>query len=297
MENNQLMPSVKKFPISNQVLEILENLDAFNSYRLTFRDLANSAANDLAEDYNANIKNLDDFLEKFPQIYRVHLEPLIKKAVDILITEGVWTVTFDSFLNQHLTDFHLAMDDYQIIINNFNSTLEANQQKTANMWSYVPSLMGGGFGIIGALKGIATATAYNLVRDGIESSVLKNANVKPEQRAQIYSGLNVSILFERVFTDYWRVFLSLVWTLNQNGKNIWWPTDEDVQQSANIFTNLSNPNFPQDKILEVLLQIIKTNPYNAEYYKFFIARFGDSEEFTAIRNYFGYTTFDDPRIV
>lgn len=85
-------------------------------------------------------------------------------------------------------------------------------------------------------------------------------------------------------------------TLNKNGKTIWYPTNTTTQQASNIFTNMSNPNFPQDKLIDVFLDILKINPYNAEYHKFMISRFGENDETTAIKNYFGYTDFDNPRI-
>ena len=37
-------------------------------------------------------------------------------------------------------------------------------------------------------------------------------------------------------------------------------------------------------------------PYDKRYYKFMVAYFGDTEEVKAIRNYFGYTDFYNPRI-
>lgn len=290
MVSNEIIPAVKKFSILNKTLEIPGDLDLFNSYRLIFRELANQYTKELEMEYNNNIQNLDAFLSEFPHLYNNKIEPLIKKSVDILISEGIWTVTYDSFLEQHLSDFHLAMDDYTVMVNNFNSALEANQQKKASMWGYVPSLIGGGFGIVGALKGIATATAYNLIRDGIEANSLKNANVKPEQRNEIYKLLNTSILFDRVFADYWNVFLSLVWILRQNGKNIWWPTTDAAVQASNIFTNLSNPNFPQDKIIDAMIQILQITPYNEEYYNFLIDKFGETSKIIELKKYFGYTS-------
>ena len=298
MDNNQIVPIEKNFSIFNRMLNIPENLDLFNSYRLIFRDLARQCTKELEIEYNKNIQNLDEFLSKFPCLYNNKIEPLIKKSIDILLSEGVRTVTYDSFLKQHLNDFHLAMDDYTVMVNNFNAALEENQQKKANIWGYVPSLIGGGFGLVGALKGIATATAYNLIRDGIEANSLKSANVKPEQRANIYKLLNTNTLFDRVFYDYWDVFLSLVWTLRQNGKNIWWPANDADVQANNIFINLSNPNFPQDKIIDAMLQILKTTPYNVDYYNFLISEFGETDEITKIKNYFGYTGSDgDYRVV
>lgn len=289
MENNQMIPVAQKFQILEKEFDVPENLDTFNAYRLTYRELAKEVTNDLVSEYNANIKNLDDFLGKFPELYRSKLEILTKKAVDTLVSEGVWTITYDSFLETHINDFHLAMDDYKVMVDNFNAKIEENQRKKEKMWGYVPTLMGGGFGIAGVLKGIATATAYNLIRDGIEENSLKKANVKPEQRVEIYKLLNTSILFDRVFADYWNVFLSLVWNLNQNGKNIWWATNEDATKANNIFANISNPNFPQDKVLDVLLQVILMFPYNEAYYNFFIEKFGETEQINAIKNYFGFT--------
>lgn len=289
MENNQMIPVAQKFQILEKEVDVPENLNIFNEYRLTYRELAKKVTTELVEEYKANIKNLDDFLGKFPELYKNKLEILTKKAVDTLVSEGVWTITYDSFLETHINDFHLAMDDYKVMVDNFNAKIEENQRKKEKMWGYVPTLMGGGFGISGVLKGIATATAYNLIRDGIEENSLKKANVKPEQRIEIYKLLNTSILFDRVFADYWNVFLSLVWHLNQNGKKIWWATNEDAAKANSIFENISNPNFPQDKILDVLLQVILMFPYNEAYYNFFIEKFGENEQIDAIKKYFGFT--------
>ena len=140
--------------------------------------------------------------------------------MDLLISQGIWTVTYEAFWQQHKEDFHLAIDDYNSMIDSFNLTLENNQKAISGIMGFVPNLVGGGFGLSGALKGIAKATAFNLVRDGIETSALKNANVKPAQRQALYQQINVEALLDHVFTDYWRVFLTLVWTLIQNGQDI-----------------------------------------------------------------------------
>jgi len=95
------------------------------------------------------------------------------------------------------------------LINSLGSVgtaLEANQQRTAGFMSLVPNLVGGGFGIKGAIKGIAGATAFNLVRDDIENSAIKKvANINTEQQREVYERINPKILMENVFTDYWRL--------------------------------------------------------------------------------------------
>lgn len=95
-------------------------------------------------------------------------------------------------------------------------------------------------------------------------------------------------LLDHVFTDYWRVFLALIWLLIQNGQDIWWPEQELDQRSESIFQKLRHPSFPQDKILYAILDVITANPYHAKYYQFLTAWFGCMQEVSAIKNYFGY---------
>ena len=97
------------------------------------------------------------------RIYDSKLEPLVKKAADLLICQGIWTVTYEAFWQQQKEDFHLAIDDYNSMIDSFNLTLENNQKAISGIMGFVPNLVGGGFGLSGALKGVAKATAVNPV--------------------------------------------------------------------------------------------------------------------------------------
>lgn len=293
----QVVGSVRKFSVCGKELEISESMDIFNSYRLKFRELASACTDNARKEYDKKVQNLSTFLGFYPQIYRSHLNILIKQSMNILISEGIWTVTEDSFEQQHLTNFHLGMNDYTSTLESIELTLQSNRRIMSNITSLIPNLSGGGLGLKGAAKGIATATAFNIVRDGAEAGLLNSvSNLNQAQQAELYGRIKPDNLFDCVFTDYWRVFLSLVCLLNKNGKTIWYPTNTTTQQASNIFTNMSNPNFPQDKLIDVFLDILKINPYNAEYHKFMISRFGENDETTAIKNYFGYTDFDNPRI-
>ena len=84
-------------------------MDIFNSYRLKFRELASACTDNARKEYDKKVQNLSTFLGFYPQIYRSHLNILIKQSMNILISEGIWTVTEDSFEQQHLTNFHLGM--------------------------------------------------------------------------------------------------------------------------------------------------------------------------------------------
>lgn len=280
---------VRMFPLNGGILEISADMDMFNSYRLRFEELALKCANRAKARYQTKIRDFVSFVEFFPEIYGENLGPIIQRALDILISEGIWSVTYETLFEQHLNDFHLAFDDYNVLLESVELTIQQNQKAVAGVMSFVPNLVGGGFGVKGALKGVAMAGVFNAVRDGIENSAVKNAaNIRPAQQAELYGRINPDVLFTRMYTDYYNVLYSLIWTLNKNGHNIWWPRKDVDQQAKNIFCNLSNPNFPQERISSILIDLIKSNPYSPEYYDFALSRFGNSEELIKIKEYFGY---------
>jgi len=290
-----IQAEARTFPFFGLTFEVPKELDAYNSYKLRFRDYATKYADNLEKEYIAKIHDFVTYIEFFPRIYIGNLRPLIQKATDILISEHVWTVTFDSFMEQHLEDFHNALDDYDVSVENIRLTAESNQQSIAGLTSLVPNLAGFGFGAKSAAKSIAKAQLFNIVRDGVEDSLIKNAsNISPAQQHELFCRVSRSYLVECAFIDYLSVHLSLISTLNRNGHTIWWQAEN--KQANNIFQNLTNPNFPQDKVLEAMVSLLERNPYNTDYYKFIISKFGDTDEVTAIRHYFGLTDFNNPRI-
>lgn len=287
----------KTFPFCGKTLTINANVDVLNTYRLKYRALAMKYADKFEKKYNLRISDLDTFIEFFPKIYYSNLDYLLKISMDIFVSEGVWTVTYDSFKEKHINDFHLGIDDYNAMVKSIKVTEQNNQNAVKGAMGFVPHLRGGGFGLKGAMKGIATATAFNVARDAIESSAMKTTNLKPNQKNELYNRINFQNLFYRVFLDYWQVYLSLAIILKNNGKDIWFPSKESTQQASNIFQNLSNPRFPQERLAEVFLQILSTNPYKIEYHKFMVSKFNENNEASDIANYFGYTDFNNPRII
>ena len=80
-----------------QILRVPAEMDIFNTYRLMFRDLALDYTDQAETVYHANIHDFDSFIEFFMKIYDSKLEPLVKKTVDLLISQGIWTVTYEAF--------------------------------------------------------------------------------------------------------------------------------------------------------------------------------------------------------
>lgn len=281
------VPQEHRFALCGAALEVPAEMDAFNTYYGRFSELAKDAAACARAEFDKRVSNLTTYLQLFPEIYKHYLGIVCDKAMEILIAEGIWSVTKDSLMELHCGEFHLAPDDYAITMESVQLTVQENQQAVSAVTGLIPNLVGGGFGLKGAVKGIATATAFNIVRDSAEAGLLKSAStINLNQQTILYDRIDHDILFEHVFSDYWRMFMTLSVVLNQAGKTVWWPTDDRASAAANIFTNLANPNFPQNQLLNVFLQILQTNPYNEDYHRFMLTRFGQTDETLAIARYF-----------
>ena len=81
----------------------------------------------------------------------------------------------------------------------------------------MPNLVGGGFGIKGAAKGIAKATVFNLVRDGAESALVGSMNISGTQKAELYGRIRQDILFNTSSLVRFGFLNNILLILNSNG--------------------------------------------------------------------------------
>lgn len=286
----------RRFTFNGEELQISQEMDVFNAYRLTFRQLAAECTDCVKAEFQKRVNNLTSYLQIFPDLYRKYLDLMVGKAMEIIVAEGIWSVTNEVFLKEHTSSFHLVATDVFTTMESVELTAQANQQAIANVMSYIPKIRGGmGFSIKATVKAMAGSTAFNLTRDTVGKELIKSAaSINQAQQIELYNRINHDILFEHVFLDYWRVFLTLIVLLKSCDKAIWWPVDKDIEQTTNVFTNLSNPAFPKDKLVPVFVGILKLHPYNVDYYKFMVARFGETDEVNAIKDYFGYSDLSSP---
>ena len=279
----------KEFTVNGKSLKITASIDIYNTYRLKFKELALTCSETARKEYDKKVINLTTFLEFFPKIYGYYLGLIIPKATEICISKGIYTETNDSIFQNHINTFHTAFDIYNIVVERIESTSQENQKQMAGILGNIPRLVGGGFGTAGAVKGIAKAEIFNTVMDAVESNVVSGAaSLNNAQQEELYGQIMPDGLFVRVYDDYWNTYSLLINILNNNGENIWEPSQEVKQQCDNIFKNLSNPAFPKEKVLDVLLDIISKNPYNADDFNFLTSYCGETDEVKVIKNYFGY---------
>ena len=219
----------KAFPFMGARLNVSSGMDAFNHYRIEFRKFARSQAGKLREEYNHTVTNLDTFLTQFPGMYAKYRQPLMDAAMDIITAAGIYDLSPQQFEEQHTNDFCLCGEDVNITIDSFNQTIQANQERKAQGYNMLPGIVFGGLG------GFVKALAFNVAVTAIAEADIKNANVTQKQRQELFGRINPANLMERAFLDYWRVFLSMTWWMNQRGLDVWYPNEQDNQLATGIY--------------------------------------------------------------
>lgn len=287
--------TARTFKLCGEELRIPEEMDVLNSYRLRFRSLAVNCTECVKAEFEKRVNNLNTYIQIFPNLYRHYLDLMIDKAMEILSAEGVWSATAESFSKEHTGTFHLIATDVYTTMQSIELTMQANQQATTDLINRVTQIADGlglssGSGGKGMIDRIADVPG-NIVR---KAAIQSAASINQAQQIELYNRIDHDILFEHVFLDYWSVFLTLVCHLRDAGKNVWCATDDVTEQANRIFDDLQNHAFPSGNTAAIIIEILKTQPYNKDYYTFIISHFGENAETAAIKDYFGYADLTAP---
>ena len=271
--------SDKTFTLNGKTLVVPANLDVYMHYRRQFRELAKACSDEAAAEYRKSVHDLDTYMEQFPKIYEKYLRQVTEKAVDVLVSAGVYSFDVDSFVKAHMENFNLAAQDYQTMSESIRLTEERNTKIGQGMMNSVTSL----FGNRGSFM-------QGLVDGMTESAVEDVRKINAEQKIELFQRIDPSKQLNRVYLDYWNVGTTLMNILRSNGADIWQADGANTGDMNAVLRNISNPNFPQEKVLDVLFDYILKAPSSSALFKAMEEKFG--EDAKEILDYFMYPDFN-----
>lgn len=263
------------FDLNGKKLIIPSRLDSFNYYRTKFRKLAKEYSKQCSQKYIEQISDYDSFVSSFLGIYEEFLDLAIEKAIGVLISAGIYNVSIERFREEHTETSSKAVEYYTAIEESGRLTEENNAQTAQEMFNTSSALRREG-----ALGDFFRGFASGVVE--------KVSGLDEEQKKEIYGRVILHQLFNRVYYDFWAVYLTLVDILRRNGKDIWCNDSGYTDEIKTILNNLSNPNFPQDKVVDILFDAILKNPYKNDLLQLIEEKYEDTEEVRKILAYFDY---------
>lgn len=282
--NEPIVGEEKLFCISGADIRFSAELDACFQYRKVFKEFAEFYTQRFKDRYQLLAKDYDSFVHYFPDIYAEGHIPIIAAACSILLTFGIFNINDKSFYDLHISKFASAANSY-VTVAGVEQERNLRAQASGEALGNAVQLRGGGFGLKGAMKGVAKAEAFNMGM-GLFGKLAENTmRMTREEKAQVFSKFNTELFFKEVFSDYYHVYLTMVRVLEENHilENVKIEKDEEYQS---IINNLNNPMFPKDKMATALSQLIVNYPFEKDGYELLNNKYGDEDDAQELIRYF-----------
>lgn len=267
--------------------------DELYSHKLhtVFKDRARNASRKFVEKYRA-YQGWSTFVASAPKDGYQIIADEAEFAAEILVKEGKYAVTGDALLAKY---GDTVFEPWNQVVNDLAELLEQvhESEKEAELARELRKnsrgrVIGGGFGVSGAVKGMAFAGAANLVTGSVHSiaNAIGNAKTRNEiarQEAKLYQNEDfVRYLRDQIYNG--------VLTLGgcvaaEHG------VDAEIVQPRNPeFTASLMKNYglvPENDRLEVLFHALENNVYEIQVYEHLLKEFDHSEEAAQIGRLFG----------
>lgn len=185
-----------KYSIAGYDIEIPESVENYENYMNTMLTYCYDIDKEFDSWYTSQwnchnvYSNIDNILDRL-------LDPIIKKGIDLLSDYGVYDIDYNTLQSEYLADSFNGLNDvldkmlWEIddIIQKQMDEKEYRQIRKATRGRVV----GGGFGLGGAIKGMAQAGAINVTTGAIHSV----GNIIGNTGSAISAGANKNAVYDK----------------------------------------------------------------------------------------------------
>ena len=275
----------KTFFIGKCKLEISDDLEAYNSFRNTFVPLADEAAQQFEKIYKDENHSLGGLVKNFDKQVMTAITPVMKHCSKLLFENGIYDVNTDNFLNQYCTRYITVIDSFQKFVDKYyeiQGNREAARRYREERKASRGMFVGGGFGLEGAAKGMATAGALNVATGFMHSiangigNMFSNMDCRKKMDAIFHDRNTLEELKDAVWESAFHMHYAYLDVLEERiGKRINKFEKEAYQKAEAICKNIAELQPDFDTVQPAICQMLLAHPYEFNFYCLIIAQYGD----------------------
>ena len=259
---------MKQFPVLGKTITFSDNEEKTIEFRLAFRKLGYIAAQSFDEVYK-KFENIDQVYAYIDEVGKLFINTGINKLVDYLIEYGIYDVTVESIVESDRYDdicsdwnntVYFFSRDYEDLHREYNQEVERRSNRLDNR----ARVVGGGFGVSGALKGALFAEGVNLATGALHGVVnfIGNAldcSALERKKEKMFGKRFYREEFKRAIhltiNSLWMHLVSMLkWRLP-----LLYPREEQFNKAENLYKNFVAQKIPENKKAEVLFEIIQND--------------------------------------
>lgn len=263
---------MSKFTLFGEEIEFSTASDNYYFLRKTYVKVAENASEVLNEVYQ-NCSGISDVIERYPNVVlTIVREMAIAPLFEGLLALEIYDVSRENF-EEACLDLSSAAKYYDGLVEIYNDILE--DEETEHNYRELRKasrsrVIGGGFGVGGALKGMATAGVMNAITGmghSIANSIgnMRTAAATAKAKNDLYNNeLTFEVLdrgLRETIRDIYLLFADFLNEYKQNiGEGIW--IDGDCFQEEKADTLFENSSIVNGKEKELLLRALRLCPYH-----------------------------------
>lgn len=254
---------MKSFQLFETTIDFAPPAERYRDGYVRYFDLAENISVEFEVEYE-DLDDPEECVETILQWTTDSIQRTAEAAVGDLIGSGIYDVDEETFL-QRLKAALEGSAAWQVFTDVIASLPEQPDDEPASGGPFI----GGGFGLEGALKGMAVATAANLAV-GLISSGLSSARRGAHRRdasALLTNVATVRRLSGAISDLVLMGYDVLVDMLVERGGGVFErPSDDDRKKARAIVRNAGAGRIPDEAIRDALINALRFNPYDPAAY-------------------------------
>ncbi len=276
--------------VDSLTINVPANKDAFNDYALQFHNFANIRVRSFQQEYRRYCTNFYGYMEIFSDINGKYVCEFLNEAVGLLISCGYYRYTTDDIIKilvetpgfKNLDEFHernMALG---------NALLQENFDRAVDRVNNMSSPVFFGTGLGGMAMSFGLSAASGAIQNRKANRIIENSKrLTPAQERDFFSTFTERDVMYHVWDELVQVGNSALFILAENNENeVYFPYQEDIDDTSRLFQNMQNPRFPRNQIPGAAKYILDTFPYLSDLYPFLKQCFGDTPQIRQLENYF-----------
>lgn len=249
--------------------------------------LAQELSCEFKKNYEQNITNISLLEKNLEKIANSLFYKAIDYALKDLTTYGIYHINHESY-SREVYEMGL-MDTWNDMLSQIYKTLEEISNTKNSEMEYRrlrkesrDRFSGGGFGISGAIEGMATAGALNMASGLAHTAFNTVGNIGTEisaskQKNDLYKSISkvADHYFYITISNFY--FATAIILAEEDVIRIRIPSDTDVNRQRGILENIFSKKISKEKAEELLVDCILLDPTNEKIYEYLITQYGDKD--------------------
>ena len=288
----------RTIPLLGQTVWFDVSIELYVAMRREFTTLGEELSKQFLDTFHSRYRDMDAFVHSFPKDFSEIFKEALNRMNELLSEIHIFGVTQDElapYTEKYCCHTYFELQEIMARYDEIVGEQEGMRQYRQARKDSRGRLVGGGFGLTGAAKGIMKAGAVNMATGALHSvgnaignmgSAISAANAKSD----LFSSGIDGYLSDTIKNDILGVHLAAIDVINsRNGDNLYKFTAEDNQLARKIQIDLEQGVISRSSECAAVIRMLTTYPFQADYYRTAVRLFpSEIEDMRTFAAFFGF---------